>query len=440
MLRCISYRLLAVVPLSLLLWSDGARAQSPAPDLTAVQRAALTHDARAAQPALLREASRLRLAAVDDSALPQFAISPQGSYQSAVAELPIALPSAGEGVEPPPNLQARLQAEATFGLYDGGRRDALRAVERARLSEQVARLHASRYPLVQAATDTYFAALLAQRSAEAIALSARDLAARRQLTADRVAAGAALASDLARLDAQAIALRQSRDQAEGQRRGAVAFLRELTGLDFASDAALPAPGIDPGVATSTQLDRPELRTFAAGRERIAAQAAQELLATKPNVQAFAQGGIGNPNPLNFFETGFSPFGLVGVRATWTPFDYGAAGKRAAAARIEAEVLQTEEDSFRQNVEAQAARLRVDIARLEATGSEDERRVVLLDDVLATVETQYDEGVTLADSYTDALTDLAAARLTAIQHATELQRQRASLLLTLGGFDLNPATR
>ncbi|NNF56940.1 MAG: hypothetical protein HKN04_01755, partial [Rhodothermaceae bacterium] len=87
--------------------------------LVDLRAAAAARDPRALQPEVLAQAARLRLDNLRTERLPQMVLSGQASVQSDVPSVPLMLP---DGTMPSAPLeQARLQVEADWAVYDGGR-------------------------------------------------------------------------------------------------------------------------------------------------------------------------------------------------------------------------------------------------------------------------------------------------------------------------------
>ena len=86
------------------------------------------------------------------------------------------------------------------------------------------------------------------------------------------------------------------------------------------------------------------------------------LRNQPRIEAFAQGGIGRPNPFNFFETGFQPFVLLGPRAAWTPFDWGNRQRDAQIFDLQIKSVETQQQAFEQRLDATTLRDAADIIK------------------------------------------------------------------------------
>ena len=416
-------------------------------DLATLRAAAEARDPRAVQPEILERAAALRIEAIGTDRLPQLALSGQATVQSDVPQIPISLPD-GSTLSPP-REQARAQVEADWALYDGGRVALRRDLERARLAEQTAGVAVALYPLREATTEAYFGALLAQSQAETLRLAAEDLEARLALLRRRASDGAALDADADAVEAELIRVRQRAEEAESQRRAALAVLSDLTGLALVADAALAVPDLDAIVAAGVErgavladddladalvlAGRPEFDRNEATQRRAEAEARLAGAATRPTVSLFGQAGVGRPSPFDFLSDEVQEYAQAGVRVRWAPFDWGRSRREVEAARLQVEVARTEADALARRLRRDVADDLEEIARLDAARPDDDRAVALREQALRVAGRQLDEGVLLPDVYTDRLTDLVEARLVRARHRLERARAQARLLSTLGLF-------
>jgi outer membrane protein TolC len=413
--------------------ASGAHAQdADSLRLGALQVAAERQDPRAVQPALLERASSLRLENLRAQRLPQLALTGQASYQSAAFTLPFALP--GAGVPEPPLERFQVQAEADQLLYDGGRLARRADVERAALAEQRAGVAVSLYALRQAVTEMFFAALLFDVQAATLALQEADLAVRLELVETRIREGAALPADAAALEAEAIRVRQAREEAEAGREAALDVLGRLVDVPVAGrplalpdlDAALPL-----ALTADTLAARPELGRFRRTQARLEAEARLAESQARPQVSLFGQAGVGRPSPFEPISDEAKAYGLVGLRLRWAPFDWGQAARTAEAARLQAESTAAEAAAFEDQLDREVQDELATVVRLERALEQDARAVALREEVLRTARRQLEEGVLLPADYADRLSDLTEARLARERHRIERARAQARILTTLG---------
>lgn len=420
-------------------------AQAP-PDtlrLGEVRAAAARHDPRSVQAELLARASRLRLASLRAEAFPQPALTGQATAQSDAVALPVRLP---DGSTPSaPRVQGRVQAEADWNVFDGGRRGLRADVERARLAEETAGLAAALYPLREAATEAYFAALLFDAQAQTLALSATDLDARLVLARARSAEGAALATDADALEAETLRLRQRIDEAEASGRAARDVLASLTGRAVPPTAVLALPTFDadldaaltealPGTSgEGGSAGRPEVLRAVRAEARAAAEARLARAAARPSVSLFGQAGVARPSPFDFLSDAVRPFALVGVRMRWVPLDYGTAARTEALARLQGEAARADAEALRRRFRRDGLDEAAALARLARAAATDARVTALREGILRVARHRLDEGVALVPEYVDALTDVQEARLVAARHRIERAQAQARLLSALGRF-------
>ncbi|MEM6783160.1 MAG: TolC family protein [Bacteroidota bacterium] len=422
---------------------NATAARTPVPDtlqLADLREAAVRQDPRAVLPSLLKEATRLRIAALRAARLPQLTVHGQATWQSAVTEIPISIP--GSSIPSPPQEQARAQLDADWTLFDAGRTGRQIEAERARLAENLAGVAVTEHAIRTATTDVYYAVLLAEAQRQTLALAAEDLDARLGIVARQVAEGTMLAADRAALAAERIAIQQQMDEAGASRQSARAVLSDLAGQPIAPTDILTLPDLALVVGYTLDLvreeaaeavARPEVERLGLSTDRAHAEADARAAATRPTVSLFGQGGVGRPSPLNFLADEWEEFALVGVRLRWNAFDWGRTSREANALRIQAQIAEAEGDALRQQFARAIEDDRATLDRLETALAQDEEAVALRTEALRVAARQLDEGVLLADAYTRRLSDLARARLTRARHLIERAQAQTRLLSTLGRF-------
>lgn len=385
------FALLTLLPLT-------AASQSTAPDtlrLGELYQAAERSDPRHRQLRLHWEITELMVTSLTAARRPRLDLSARASYQTETASIPFdgsALP--GSLTFPtPPKDQYEVAAEVGQLLYDGGR----------------------------IATET---SLQQYRLAAAQARS-----------------GAALPSDEAALEAELVYLNQRRSAAEAVRRAALRRLELLTGRAVAEGDVLATPDLERAAeeaktellasnATTPFARRPEFDRFDRARERALAEAEALELAVKPRVSAFARLAAGRPG-YDFFDETFRPYAMVGLRAQWAPFDWGATSSRSAAAELQEDVIATEQSAFDARLRREVLDAVYAVERLEAVLASDAHAVALRERIERAALRQLEEGVLLAAEYIAKRNDVFEARLQQRTHLVELAGARVRLLTALG---------
>ena len=407
------------------------------PDL---QRAAVERDPRFQQLEIQRARTAVLLRDLSASRLPQLGIGGDGSYQSEVAALPIALP--GVSVPRPPKLRVDVALATDLLLYDGGAVQAQRAAELAQLETARAEIAATLHPVRTEVSSAYFDALLLQERLRETAALLQELNARLDLVRSQWQAGAALAGDTAALRVEVLRAQQQRDELASRRRTALAVLGELSGrtIDDATVLALP-PADDeielPDAAATAGAGQPPLprlhpqyAVFDAEREALRRQAMVIDAAARPQASAFGQLAYGRPG-LQQFTDQLHEYWTAGVRVRWRPWDWGANRRQHELLRLQEQLLESREATFTGRLQRQLEAPLQSIDRLRGALVTDEQIITLREQIVRQARAQFDERAITAAGYVNALTDLEAARVARVAHRVELARARADYLATLG---------
>jgi outer membrane protein TolC len=400
-----------------------------------LQEAALKSDPRANQRALLRAATDLRLQVIAADRLPQLEINGQATHQSDVTRPTFGVPGVTVPDFPKDRWQTTLDVEQR--LYDGGEVARRRELEEARHAESQAAVDVALYELRSDVNSAFFSAFLFEkRSAEYEALVA-DLDARLAAVRARVEAGTALGRDAAEIEAERVRAGLQRDEARASRRAALAILADLVGEPIDTSAVLVLPSDEPERTQPADLDtvaalrrRPEFDQLRRSRARLDREVAYTSAENRPKVFAFGQAGVGLPG-LDQFRTSSDAFWQAGVKVEWRPWTWRSAGRKAAAYRLQQDVVATEEKALGRRLARAVVTDLEDIGRLKAALVDDERIVALRTEVERQARAQYDEGAITTPDYVETRTDVLEARLTLERHRVDLAQARSRYLTTLG---------
>jgi outer membrane protein TolC len=409
-----------------------------------LQDAALKSDPRANQRGLLRAATDLRLAVIAADRLPQLELNGQGTHQSDVTRPTFGVPGVTVPDFPKDRWQTTLDVEQR--LYDGGDVTRRRELEEARHAESQAALDVALYELRSDVNSAFFSAFLFEkRSAEYDALVA-DLDARLAAVRARVEAGTALGRDAAEIEAERVRAGLQRDEARASRRASLAILTDLVGQPVDTTAVLVLPSDEPerthpgDLATVAAMRRrPEFDQFRQSRARLDREVAYTSVENRPRLFAFGQAGVGLPG-LDQFRQSSDAFYQAGVRVEWRPWTWRSAGRKAAAYRLQQDVIATEEKALGRRLARAVVIDLEDIGRLKAALKDDERIVALRTEVERQARAQYDEGAITTPDYVESRTDVLEARLTLERHRVELAQARSRYLTTLGITPHTPSDR
>ncbi len=415
----------------------GAAAQQPAATDTLrlgdLQDAAVGRDPRGRQLDLLASQSALRLKAIRSEWLPHLDAAAHAQYQSEVVTIPSDLPGDAE-----PFMPHKDTYDAHLGvrqpLYDptlGARR----SVESAQLAESQAGVRSTLFGLRQSVAEAYFTALLLQAQREELEAGLTDLEAQLRVARERVAAGDALPSETATLEAELLRRRQSLAEVAADRGAALAILSDLTGHTVREHDALglpdlAAPAADARAAMASVRERPEYVRFARTRETLGQRGAEISRRNWPRVSALGRAGVGRPG-LNPLGDEFASYWLVGVQLEWSPWDWGRSRLERQALDIQQEIVATEEAAFTESIRRSAVRDLAAIDRLAEALDADSAIIALRERVLNETRLRFTEGVVTSDDFVERETDLLSARLARATHRVELAQARTRFLTLVG---------
>jgi hypothetical protein len=178
--------------------------------------------------------------------------------------------------------------------------------------------------------------------------------------------------------------------------------------------------------TSAPVERPEYQLFALQRQQT--QLGQDLLRLRkqPRVEAFVQGGLGRPNPMNFFETDFQPFAMIGLRAAWTPLDWGNTRRDREVYALQSEQIGVQQAAFDRNRAAARLRSDADAAKYDAMLRSDDALIALQEDIIRRADAQVQNGVMTMTDYLAQVDLLTQARLTRETHRIQAWQARERL--------------
>lgn len=398
--------------------------------LGALQAAAVRHDPHSARPGLEAEASALRLQNLTTARRPQLSLTGESSYSSDVISFPFTLP----GSTPPSVPHDRYEAAATADwlLLDGGRTDAMRGLEMARLDLTGAMVDAELHDLRLQVTNAFLSALVVQERRAAIDLLIEDLNVRASELAEAVAVGVALPGDTALLRAEILSAGQRRTQLQFERLAALDILSDLTGIEISEDATLPLPDlstavlqVDPSTRTHPQFDVFDAERVTLERQVSAIDAQDGLRAA-----VFGRYALGTPGPRQFEK---DPYGYwsAGVRLEWRPWDWDSGEREIETTRVTSRIVDTREAAFAASLQRAIRRPLRTMERLEQTMRTDEEIIALRAQVEVRNRVQLAENAIPASEWVTARNNLLDARIALATHRIELVWAQAEYLTILG---------
>lgn len=369
----------------------------------------------------------LQIRSLQSNNLPRINIGAQATWQSDVFSLGVDNPL----FQPPqvPKDQYKISADVAQRIWDGGSDRYLRQQRELERDMASAQVDVDAYQLRELVTDLYFRALLLQENEDILSSSKTDLNRRLEQLEASIAGGVALRSAADQVRIQILKTDQQIAAMQVDKQALMEILAKWLGraqVDFVlanpewSDEAL-RPEI-----------RPELRLFALQQRSFQLQKDRLQLQLQPRIEAFAQGGFGRPNPFNFFETGLQPFVLFGLRASWTPFDWGNRRREAQVLDLQVRNVAAQQMAFEQRLEANTRKEFWDLnVKYKEQLVQDDAIITLQEDIMRRAEAQVKNGVMTETDYLSQLNLLTQSRLSKKLHELQSAQAREMLVAKLG---------
>jgi len=368
----------------------------------------------------------LQIRNLHSNSLPRIQVGAQATWQSDVFGLPIESPLFK--VPEVPKDQYKLSVDVAQRIWDGGSDRYLRQQRDLERDLAAAQVDVDVYPLREIVTDLYFRVLLLQESEAVLALSKQDLQTRLRQADATVAEGAALRTSADQVRIQILRTEQQIAATQADKQIVLEILEKWVGQKVVPVLAVKN---QPVVAEPIGTGRPEYALFSLQQRTLQLNKEALALRAQPRVEAFAQGGMGRPNPFNFFETGFKPFALIGLRAVWMPIDWGNKGREAQVLDIQMKNIQAQQQFFDQRLEASYLKDEQDAAKWTAQLAQDYVILGLQTDIMRRADAQVKNGVMTMTDYLAQANLLTQAQLTRKMHEVQAAQAREMRVAKVG---------
>ncbi|HNP18069.1 MAG TPA: TolC family protein [Fulvivirga sp.] len=378
----------------------------------------------ARQTTILVKQSAVDQEVIDTKKLPEFSVAAQATYQSDVISIPI--PNAG--IDPPNKDQYKATLSVNQLIYGGGAINASLAAEAATLKTKQKEVEVNLYQLKKQVNQLYFSILLTQKK-EALLISKQQLLnSRLDEVKSGVKNGVLLPASDKVLETELLKIKQGMTEIKQNKISLIQTLSSIIGTTIPPTVIL----LKPELTTENQVSvrRPELELFQLKKYQI--ETAEQLMAKQnsPKLMGFAQGGYGNPG-LNMLDNSFQPFYIVGLKISWTPFDWNANKKQRQSLSINKEFVDNEAELFNLKTSIELEQQQTEIDKYSAFIDTDVEIVDLRKEVLKSAESQLKNGVITASAYLTELTNLYEDENTMCTHEIQLMLMKANYNITKG---------
>lgn len=360
---------------------------------------------------------------------PQLEVNGTATYQSDVTKISIP-PINGFNLNIPtvPKDQFKLYGEVSQTLTGFGINKQRRAISRTDADLQEQNLSTDLYQLKDRINQLYFGALLIDGQIEQNDLAAKDIQTGIAKVQAAIRNGTDFVSSVNKLKAELLKTEQHTVELKASREAYTDMLGLFINQTVDSTTVLEKP--EPP-ATADSINRPELKAY----DLQAKQYAQNLRLTRlnlyPQLSAFFQGGLGQPNPVNFLSTSVSPYYLTGLRLTWTIGGAYTYKKDRLVAQNNQEMVKAQRGTFLFNTQQTMRQENADIRKYKKLIGTDDDIVRLRDSVSKTSAVQLENGVITANDYLLDVNAAAQARQDRVVHEIQLLMTQFNYKTTSG---------
>jgi len=370
-----------------------------------------------------------QLLAIDK--LPGIALKADGRLQSESTQLNTGGSEMAFAIDQP-LVAIKTYLEVNYILLDGGMNKANAKVQQAQLAVDQQTIRVQRYALRERINQLFLAINLLREQAKLFEFTRADLQSREAAAQASVGNGVALVSDLAQLQVRLLELNGQEEEVTYQEQELRASLAYLVGEDLPAAVRLVLPELGEP-AEVPPIDRPEQALYRLQQQAVLAQTDRLAAQRKPRLSAYAQAGVGYPNPLNILDNGTAPYGLVGVGFNWPIVDWQKEKLQRERLSVQVQRIDNQQATLAFNIEAGKAAYLLAIARLDSQLANDQAIAELQATILAQLAVQLDEGVITSTDYVSQLNTTLRARQQLVLHQLARQQAQLNYWYSRGGF-------
>ncbi|MDH5609540.1 MAG: TolC family protein [Cyclobacteriaceae bacterium] len=361
------------------------------------------------------------------SSLPQLSVQGSATYQSDVFHFPLSLP--GSDIPMVPKDQYNLSVQLNQQLYDGGMARANRQVEDAELSIRQTETDLSLTQVQSVISELYFGVLTVQENTLLIDALLNELDNRYNKARVSYQNGLVLASTLRLIEKEKLKAAQQKVSLAIRQEALRQALGNWVGQDLRTYQLIFPEILPPPNA----INRVEIRLFDQQNELYHSKILLNQTTKRPRLSAFALAGLGQPNPMNFFETGWSDYYMIGARLQWNAWDWGKTRRNSDILAISQQSITSEKEQFLRNVQSQQFLAASEIEQLNQLLLMDQKLVALQKEILEESRIQAEQGTLSEADYISQLNEYVQVQLQLKLHQIQLSYQTIAYMILTGNL-------
>lgn len=331
-----------------------------------------------------------------------------------------------------PLYSARTYVEAQYVILDGQLNEVQKNLKDLALEVDLQKMAVNRFALRERINQLFVNVEILRSQAQLFVISLEDLATRKRQIQAAVEEGVALPSEVTKIEVKILELQAQQENVVYQIQGFLSTLEDYLGQSLSEEVQLVFPSF-PSSNILPAIQRPEQQLFQLQSKQLLANADLIDVRQKPQLRAFAQAGIGYPNPLNLFDNSVAPYGLIGLQFNWKITDWKRDQMDKTILSLQAQKTQNAQVTFEFNLQKQEAAYRATLDRLEAQLAKDDQIAKLQADILDQLAVQLEEGVITASDYIIQVNAELKARQNMVIHQAEILKNQIEFLNSRGAF-------
>jgi outer membrane protein TolC len=355
---------------------------------------------------------------------PQINVSGSATYQSDVTRISIP----GFNIPTTPKDQYKLYGELSETLTDFGINKQRKEISNADAGLQQENLNTQLYALKDRINQLFFGVLLIDGQIEQNELSKQDIQTGIDNVQARINNGTDFNSSLNKLKAQLLQTGQQTIELKASRKAYTDMLSLFINQTIDDSTVLIKPSAP---ELRDTIVRPELNTFSIQTKSYQLQQRLTRLNLNPKLDAFFQGGFGQPSPVNFLSTNFSGYYITGIRLNW---NFGALytyKKDQLINKTNQDMVATQRDNFIFNTKLTMKQQNGDIEKYQQLIQSDDDIIKLRQSVKQASAVQLQNGVITTNDYLDDINAEAQARQDRLLHEVQLLISQYNYKTTAG---------
>ena len=325
-----------------------------------------------------------------------------------------------------PLVSIKTFVEAKYNLLDGGVNEAQRKLNEVQLAVDKQSFEVDRFTLQERINQLFINIIILREQFKLLDISLQDLEVRKERVDAGVELGTVLESEAKKIEVKILELKAQQNNLSFRAIGMIKTLSQLTGTELSDQVQLTFPEM-PAPENIPDIDRPEQQLFQLQREAILAQSDMVDAQKTPKLSAYAQAGVGYPNPLNILDNNIAPYAVIGARLAWPIADWKKSKVDKEILTLQAQQLNNAQATLEFNLESQKATYLAEVDRLTSQIRQDENIAELQASILKQLAAQLDEGIITSSEYITQLNAELSARQTLVIHNTELLNTQLQFL-------------